>query len=61
MVANVRRNDRVVTSGGIKGKVTRVQDNDVEVEIAEGVRITVVKSTLADVQSKGEPVANDES
>ncbi|HMM14757.1 MAG TPA: preprotein translocase subunit YajC [Parvibaculum sp.] len=56
MVANVRRGDMVVTSGGIIGKVSKVDDTEVQVEIAEGVKIRVVKSTLAEVRSKSEPV-----
>lgn len=56
MVANVRRGDTVVTSGGIIGKVTKVDDAEIQVEVSEGVRIRVVKSTLAEVRSKSEPV-----
>jgi preprotein translocase subunit YajC len=56
LIANVRRGDVVVTSGGIIGKVTKADDLEVQVEIAEGVKIRVVKSTLADVRSKSEPV-----
>lgn len=56
MVANVRRGDTVVTSGGIIGKVTKVDDTEVQVEVSEGVRMRVVKSTLAEVRSKSEPV-----
>lgn len=56
LVANVRRGDTVVTSGGIIGKVTKADEAEVLVEIAEGVKIRVVKSTLAEVRSKGEPV-----
>jgi preprotein translocase, YajC subunit len=57
MVNNIRRGDTVVTSGGIIGKVTRVKDdNEIEVEIAENTRVRVVKATVADVRSKGEPV-----
>ncbi|HUD50694.1 preprotein translocase subunit YajC [Parvibaculum sp.] len=56
MVANVRRGDTVVTSGGIIGKVSKTDDLEVQVEIAEGVKIRVVKSTLAEVRSKSEPV-----
>jgi len=56
LVANVRRGDTVVTSGGIVGKIVKVLENDeVLVEIAEDVRIRVIKSTLADVRSKTEP------
>lgn len=58
LVNRVRRGDTVVTSGGMIGKVTRVADNsdEVEVELADNLKIRVVKSTLMDVRSKGEPV-----
>jgi len=60
MVKNVRRGDTVVTSGGLVGKVTKVVDNDqVEVEIADGVRVRQMRQMLTDVRSKGEP-AKDE-
>lgn len=56
MVAAVRRGDAVVTGGGIHGKVTKVIDDaTVQVEIHEGVRVKVVKATLTEVRSKGEP------
>ena len=56
MVAAVRRGDQVVTQGGIKGKITKVgDDNEVEIEIAKDVRIRVVQSTIATVLSKTEP------
>mgnify|MGYP000072854671 FL=1 len=59
MVGAVRRGDQVVTQGGLIGKVTKVkEDNELEVEVAEGVKVRVVQSTLADVRSKTEP-AND--
>ena len=59
MVGAVRRGDQVVTQGGLIGKVTKVQeDNELEVEVADGVKVRVVQSTLADVRSKTEP-AND--
>lgn len=56
MVAAVRRGDTVVTSGGIIGKVSKAEENEVVVEIAEGVKIRVIKSTLSEVRSKSEPV-----
>ncbi|MGV8996054.1 MAG: preprotein translocase subunit YajC [Parvibaculaceae bacterium] len=56
MIANVRRGDVVVTSGGIVGKVSKVDDAEVVVEIAEGVKIRVIKGTLSEVRSKSEPV-----
>jgi preprotein translocase subunit YajC len=53
LVASVRRGDRVVTQGGILGTVTKVLgENEVQVEIAEGVRVRVIKHTLSDVLSR---------
>lgn len=52
MVNSVERGDSVVTGGGLVGKVTRVLDNEVEVEIAEGVKVRVIKQTLSDVPDK---------
>lgn len=60
MVEGVQKGDTVVTSGGLVGKVTKVkEDNEIVVEIAEGVKVTVIKSTLSDVRIKGEPVKAD--
>lgn len=58
-VASVKRGDTVVTGGGLYGKVTRVDDTDVEVEIATGVKVKLVKSTLADIVLPGGKPAND--
>ena len=58
-VAAVKKNDSVVTSGGILGKVTKVEDNVVEVEIAPNVRVRVVKATLTDITSPNTKPAND--
>lgn len=56
MIAAVRRGDTVVTGGGIIGKVNKVKEDDtVQVEIAEGVRINVMRDTLSAVRTKGEP------
>jgi preprotein translocase subunit YajC len=56
MIAAVRRGDQVVTGGGMIGKVTKViDDNTVQVELSENVRVKVVRSTLTDVLSKTEP------
>lgn len=56
-LSNVRRGDQVVLGGGIAGKVTKViDDSDVEVEIAEGVRVRAVKTYIAEVRVKGEPL-----
>lgn len=60
MVAALRRGDQVVTQGGIIGKVVKVkEDGEIEVEIAEGVKVRVVKSTVATVLSKTEPAAKE--
>jgi preprotein translocase subunit YajC len=56
MVANLRRGDTVVTSGGLIGKVAKVEEGEVQVELAEGVRVRVVRSSIAEVRAKGEPV-----
>lgn len=58
LIKNLRRGDIVVTSGGIVGKVVRSQDGEgeVDVEIAEGVKVKVVRSMITDVRSKTEPV-----
>jgi preprotein translocase subunit YajC len=55
----VAKNDQVVTGGGLMGKVTKVADDHIEIEIAPNVRVRAVKSTLADVQSKQAKPAND--
>ena len=56
MVAALRRGDQVITQGGLHGKVTKVKDdNEIEVEIATGVKVRVVQSTIASVVSKTEP------
>jgi preprotein translocase subunit YajC len=56
MVEGLRRGDQVVTQGGLIGKVAKVKDdNEIEVELAEGVKVRVVKSTIAQVLSKTEP------
>ncbi|MCH2096051.1 MAG: preprotein translocase subunit YajC [Rhodobacteraceae bacterium] len=56
MVNALRRGDQVVTQGGLIGKVTKVkEENELEVELAEGVKVRVVQSTIAQVLSKTEP------
>lgn len=61
MLAAIRRNDTVVTGGGVVGKVTKVfDDNELEVEIAQGTKVRVVRSMVADVRVKGEPVASND-
>ncbi len=59
MVSALRRGDQVVTQGGMIGKVTKVKDaGEVEIEIASGVKVRVIQSTIAQVLNKTEP-AND--
>ena len=58
MVEALRRGDQIVTSGGIVGKVSKVQeDGMVEVEIAEGVKVKVARHTIVQVMNKTEPAA----
>ena len=60
MVKNVRRGDTVVTNGGLIGKVTKVIDDDqIEIEIADDVRIRQVRQMVTDVRAKGEPVKDE--
>lgn len=58
LIRNVRRGDTVVSSGGIVGKVTKAgaEDGEIEVEIAEGVRVKLVRAMISEVRAKGEPV-----
>ncbi|AEH88430.1 MULTISPECIES: preprotein translocase subunit YajC [Mesorhizobium] len=59
MLAAVRRGDTVVTGGGFVGKVTKViDDNELEIDLGGGTKVTALRSTIADVRVKGEPVAN---
>lgn len=60
LIKAVRRGDTVITNGGLIGKVTKVIDDDqIEVEIADGVRIRHVRSMITDVRAKGEPVKDE--
>ena len=60
MITNLKRNDVVVLSSGVIGKVVRVEDKEVGLEIAQGVTIKVVKGMIAEVRVRGEPApAND--
>ena len=57
MIANLRRGDTVVTSGGLIGKVAKVaEDGELQLDLAENVRVRVVRGMVAEVRSKGEPV-----
>ncbi len=58
MIAAVRRGDQVTLSGGILGKVTKVvDDSQIEVEIADGVRVRALRGAVSDVRAKGEAPA----
>ncbi len=55
MIASIRRNDTVVTAGGMIGKVTKViGENELQVELAEGVRVRVIRNTIAEVRTRGD-------
>jgi preprotein translocase subunit YajC len=59
MVAALRRGDTVVTSGGLVGKISKVvDDREIQVEVAEGVRVRVVRSMVAEVRTRGEPISD---
>lgn len=59
MLSAIRRGDTVVTGGGLVGKVTKViDDNELEVDLGSGLKVTAMRATIADVRVKGEPVAN---
>lgn len=59
MIGAVKPRDTAITSGGLIGKVTKVDENEVEIEVAQGVRVRVVKSMLSDVRPHGAKAAND--
>jgi len=60
MIAAIRRGDTVVTGGGLIGKVTRViDDNELEIDLGGGTKVTSIRGMIADVRVKGEPVANE--
>jgi len=61
MIANLRRGDTVVTSGGLIGKVAKVIDeNELQVDLAENVRVRIARGMIAEVRTKGEPVKESE-
>ena len=58
-IAAVKKGDQVVTAGGLLGKVIKVDEQYAEIEIAQGVRVKAVKSTLGDIVPPGGTPAND--
>ena len=59
MIAAAKVRDTVVTNGGLIGKVTKVEENEIEIEVAQGVKVRVVKSMLSDIRPHGSKPAND--
>jgi len=60
MVSSLRRGDTVVTSGGLVGKITKVvDDGEVELQLADGVRVRQIKQLVSEVRAKGEPVKDE--
>ena len=58
-IAGIKKGDQVVTAGGIVGKVIKVDEHYTEIEIAQGVRVKAVKSTIGDIVPPGGTAAND--
>ena len=61
MLANLKRGDSVVLSSGVLGKIVRVEDKEVGVEIAQGITVKVVKGMITEVRAKGEPAAANDA
>jgi preprotein translocase subunit YajC len=61
MLSGLKRNDVVVLSSGVIGKIVRVEDAEVGVEVATGVTVKVVKSMVSEVRTRGEPAAANDS
>ncbi len=60
MVANLRRGDTIVTTGGLIGKVAKVvDDSELQVELSEGIKVRVVRSMIQEVRSKSEPAKDN--
>lgn len=57
MIAGLKRGDTVVTSGGLVGKVNKVLDDEISLEIGENVKVRVIKAMVIEVRGKSEPVA----
>lgn len=60
MVSALRRGDTVVTSGGLVGKISKVVDDaEIELQLADGVRVRQLRAMVAEVRAKGEPVKDE--
>lgn len=55
LIDGLRRGDTVVTQGGLIGKIAKVEDNELQIDVAKDVRITIVRSMILTVRSKTEP------
>ncbi len=60
-IAAIKRGDNVVLSNGMLGKVVRVEDKEVGVEIAQGVTVKVIKAMVSEVRTRGEPAAANDA
>tara|TARA_Y100000114_G_scaffold7942_1_gene6321 strand:+ start:36 stop:359 length:324 start_codon:yes stop_codon:yes gene_type:complete len=59
-VAGLNKGDEVVTAGGLVGKITKVEDHFVHVELAKGMTVKAVRNTIGEVlSSRDKPAAND--
>jgi preprotein translocase subunit YajC len=56
MIANIRRGDTIVTTGGLIGKVAKVDEGEIQVDLAENVRVRLVRGMISEVRSRSEPV-----
>lgn len=59
MIGAVKKGDRVVTGGGLLGKITKVNDEEIEIDLGGGQKVTALKGTLSDVRNPHAPAAND--
>ncbi len=55
LIDGLRRGDTVVTQGGLIGKIAKVEENELQIDVAKDVRITIVRSMILTVRSKTEP------
>ncbi|MEZ5838939.1 MAG: preprotein translocase subunit YajC [Hyphomicrobiales bacterium] len=61
MVKNLRRGDTVVTAGGLIGRVGKiVDDHELQIELAEGIKVRMMRAMVTEVRAKGEPVKDGE-
>ncbi|MBR9825644.1 MAG: preprotein translocase subunit YajC [Alphaproteobacteria bacterium] len=61
LLEGLKRGDEVITQGGLIGKVSKVADSEVTIEISEGVKVKVVKQTVLDVRNRTEPAAANDA